>query len=106
MPPAFAVRSQLLWRILRVVNQHVRAVGQLSQILIASVLAGFIVSRIHDRAAGRIDPVSQASLRMIQITRGNMRSVNLKRLRVGPFPENRGPRPPWPAPPQKEGGGG
>src|SRR5277367_1135545 len=85
--PALACRSQLLGRILRVVDQHISAMRQLAQILIAGVLARFIIRSVDNGTAGGINPVAQASLRMVQVTGSDVRPVDLPLLRVGHFME-------------------
>src|SRR5271163_4750978 len=56
---------------------------QLQKILIAGAISRLIVGGVDDRAAGGVNSVAQASLGMIQITRGDVRAVNLKCFRVG-----------------------
>ena len=58
MSPTFPRRGQLFGRILRIVDQHIRAVRQLAQILIKLRDARLVVRRVNDRSPRRLHPVA------------------------------------------------
>src|SRR5271168_5268312 len=77
MSPAFAGGRELLGRILRVIDQHVRALRELAETAVEFRNAGLVVSGIDDRTDGRIQAIAQAPLRMIEPGGRNMRSADI-----------------------------
>src|ERR1700723_2440078 len=75
--PAFACGCKLLRRVLRVVDQHVGALRKLAQVVVELRHTGFVVRGIDDRADRRVQTVSQAALRMVQPSGGNMGAVHV-----------------------------
>src|ERR1700735_385778 len=74
--PALAFRRKLLRRILRVVNQDIRSLGELPEFLVKSRHAGLVVGSINYRAACRIHAITQASLRVIQVSGRDLGAVD------------------------------
>src|SRR5579871_6755199 len=66
MPPAFARGGELLRRILRVVDEYVRIARQTPQIDIVLAAVRFVIRGIDNGARAGLEPVAQASLRMIE----------------------------------------
>ena len=64
-----SVPLQLLRRVLRVVDEDIRAFGQPPEIAIVLGIARLVVCGVDDRADGCLDAKSEAALRMIQPAR-------------------------------------
>src|ERR1700683_1688046 len=64
--PAAAARLVLFGKILRVVDEHVRAFGQLAYSFIEFNVAGFVVGGVDENSIFGFDAKSHATLRMVQ----------------------------------------
>ena len=71
MPPTLSRGRQLLRRVLRVVDENVRALGKLAQLFVKLRIAGLVVGGVHHDAAGSFDAVAKAALRVIDVPRGD-----------------------------------
>src|SRR5258708_25116915 len=78
MSPTASRARELLRRVLRVVDENIRAAGEFYEVAIEFRVAGFVVGRVGDDSRRRFKSQAQASLWMIQPADADFRVVYLK----------------------------
>src|SRR5450755_1431019 len=72
MSPAALGSGELLWRILRVIDENIRPRRKFPQTLVHFFVSRFVIGGINDGPRGCLDAETQAPLRMIQRPGGDL----------------------------------
>src|ERR1700676_4128739 len=87
MSPPLARRGELLGGILRIVDQDICSVRELSKTSIQFRHAGLVIGSIDDRSDGHIQAIAETTLRMIHPSGGYARPLDFPFFAASDFPE-------------------